>query len=56
VANRERTVQKEWINGEGNFPTVNLVDYVRPLIRGEVMVPFKDGIPTFARLKKIPVR
>jgi 6-phosphofructokinase 1 len=56
VANRERTVQKEWINGEGNFPTANLVDYVRPLIRGEVKVPFKDGLPTFARLKKIPVR
>ncbi len=56
VANRERTVQKEWINGEGNFPTTNLIDYVRPLIRGEVKVPFKDGLPTFARLKKVPVR
>ncbi len=56
VANKERKVQKEWINGEGNFPRINLVDYVRPLIRGEVKVPFKDGLPTFARLKKIPAR
>lgn len=56
VANRERTVQKEWINGDRNFPTANLIDYVRPLIRGEVRVPFKDGLPTFARLKKVLVR
>jgi len=56
VANNERKVQKEWINTEGNFPTANLTDYVRPLIRGRVKVPFKDGLPTFARLKKVPVR
>jgi 6-phosphofructokinase 1 len=56
VANTERKVQKEWINADGNFPTANLVDYVRPLIRGRVRVPFKDGLPTFARLKKVPVR
>ena len=56
VANKERKVQKEWINGDRNFPTANLVDYVRPLIRGEVKIPFKDGLPTFARLRKVPVR
>lgn len=56
VANAERKVQKEWINGDRNFPTANLIDYVRPLIRGEVKVPFKDGLPAFARLKKVPVR
>jgi 6-phosphofructokinase 1 len=54
VANVERRVQKEWINTEGNFPTANLVNYVRPLIRGEVKVPFKDGLPRFARLRKVP--
>ena len=56
VANRERKVKKEWINTERNFPKANLVDYVRPLIRGEVKVPFKDGLPAFARLRKVPIR
>ncbi len=55
VANVERKVQKDWINTEGNFPTASLIRYVRPLIRGRVRVPLKDGVPAFARLRRIPV-
>jgi len=52
VANVERQVPTEWLNSEGTFVTDEFVDYVRPLIRGEVKVQIEDGLPSYVRLKK----
>ncbi len=47
VANKEKTIPREWINEAGNDVTQELVDYLKPLIYGEVNVAYKDGIPNY---------
>ena len=53
VANTERKIPREWINDEGNGLKQPYLDYVLPLILGESCPPMEDGVPRFARLKKI---
>jgi len=52
VANVEKKVPLEWINAEHNFVTEEFIRYVKPLIRGEVDVPTKDGLPDYRELEK----
>ena len=56
VANTEKKVPREWINEEGNGLTQAFIDYALPLIQGETELPKEDGLPRFARLKKIEVK
>ena len=56
VANYEKKVPLEWINNEGNNVTKEIIDYILPLIQGETELPKENGLPRFARLKKIIVR
>lgn len=45
IANVEKTVPSEWITENGHDITQELVDYLKPLIQGEVRIPYKDGVP-----------
>lgn len=56
VANTEKKVPLEWINAEGNGITQGFIDYALPLIQGETELPREDGLPRFARLKKIEAK
>lgn len=47
IANLEKRVPIEWINERGNYVTKELYDYIRPLILGEVNIPYKNGIPDY---------
>ena len=53
VANREKTVPTEWINAEGNFVTEDFINYALPLIKGESEAVYEDGLPRYAKLKKV---
>ncbi len=53
VANTEKKVPREWINEEGNGILPAYYDYALPLIQGAVDMPMEDGLPRFARLKKV---
>jgi len=53
VANTERKIPREWINEAGNGLNQPYIDYVLPLIIGESAPPMEDGVPRFAKLKKI---
>ena len=53
VANYEKKVPVEWINAEQNGLTHEFIDYVLPLIQGEVEVPKVDSLPRYAKLKKV---
>lgn len=55
IANQEREVPRQWINEEGNYVTEEFLDYVRPLIQGEVKVPLVNGLPEYIRLNKVKV-
>lgn len=53
AANAEKKVPREWINKEGNGILKPFVDYALPLIQGEHEFPTENGLPRFARLKKV---
>ena len=53
VANYEKKVPLEWINQEGNGVTQGFIDYALPLIQGENRRVVENGLPRFARLKKV---
>ena len=53
VANYEKKVPLEWINAEHNGVTEEFASYALPLIQGEMEIPKEQGLPRFARLKKI---
>ncbi len=55
AANTERTVPLEWITNNGTGISEEFVKYALPLIQGEVDMKKEDGLPRFARLKKIKV-
>lgn len=56
VANAEKKIPREWINAAGNGLLPAFIDYALPLIQGETKMPKEDGLPRFAKLKKIMTR
>ncbi|MFO7611609.1 MAG: 6-phosphofructokinase [Clostridia bacterium] len=52
-ANTEKTVPREWINEEGNFINDEFIKYAMPLIQGNSHPPYVDGLPRFAKLRKV---
>lgn len=55
VANKEKTIPNEWITADGVGVTQDFIDYALPLIQGETPLPKEDGLPRFAKLKKVLV-
>lgn len=53
AANAEKKVPLEWINARGNGVTSEFVDYVLPLIQGSPDLVHENGLPRFAKLKKV---
>jgi 6-phosphofructokinase 1 len=53
VANYEKKVPLEWITPEHNGITSDFADYALPLIAGEPDRKLENGLPRFARLKKV---
>ena len=53
VANFEKKVPLEWINEAGNGINQGFIDYALPLIQGETKMKKVDGLPRFAKLKKV---
>ena len=45
IANLEKSVPNTYINQEGNYVTKDFIDYVKPLIQGELTPFIVDGIP-----------
>jgi len=54
-ANMEKKVPREWISADGVGVTSEFIDYVLPLIQGENTRIIENGLPRFAKLRKIPV-
>jgi ATP-dependent phosphofructokinase / diphosphate-dependent phosphofructokinase len=53
VANVEKTMPRDYISADGFGITQKARDYFSPLIQGEDYPPYKNGLPHFARLKKV---
>ena len=52
IANIEKTIPLEWIDVDHNNVKQELIDYLRPLIQGEVKQIYKDGLPQHITLNK----
>lgn len=53
MANTEKKVPIEWINAAHNGVTQAFIDYALPLIQGETQMKKENGLPRFAKLKKV---
>ena len=53
AANTEKKVPLEWIKDDDTGLTEEFIEYALPLIQGESKSPLEDGLPRFARLKKV---
>ena len=53
VANIEKMLPRNFISRDGWSITDAARDYLAPLIVGEDYPPYKDGLPVYARLKKV---
>ena len=45
IANDEKLVPRAWMNEDADYVTDEFVNYVRPLIQGDVSPVMVDGIP-----------
>ena len=55
VANAEKKIPAEWIINDGTGLSMDYVNYALPLIQGDAKAPLEDGLPRFAKLKKVLV-
>ena len=55
IANGVKKLPREWVNEDGISMNFQFHRYALPLIQGEVAVPFENGLPSFAKLSKVPV-
>jgi len=56
AANTEKKVPAEWVTEDGTMLGQAFVDYALPLIQGDCKAPLVDGLPRFAKLKKVLVK
>ena len=47
IANEAKSVPRHWINEKGNDITRELIDYLKPLIEGEVVLSYENGLPRY---------
>lgn len=52
IANVEKKIPLEWIDVDNNYVKEELVNYLRPLIKGEVKPIYKNGLPQHITIKK----
>lgn len=55
AANTEKTVPLEWITNNGTGISKEFINYALPLIQGDCGMVKEDGLPRFAKLKKVLV-
>ena len=53
AANAVKTFPQEWITQGGTYVSDEFLKYALPLISGEADAPFENGLPRYAKLKKV---
>lgn len=52
IANVEHVIPRDWLSADGFLPNEKFLDYVKPLVEGEVRVPSEGGLPKYVTLEK----
>lgn len=55
AANTEKKIPDNWILPDNKGLSQEFIDYALPLIQGDCKAPLEDGLPRFAKLKKVRV-
>lgn len=50
VANLEKKVPDNWITDDGCYVTDEMIEYLKPLIKGEINLSYTQGVPQHIRL------
>lgn len=53
IANEAKSVPVEWISPAGNDVEQPLIDYLTPLIQGEIEVEYKNGLPVYMNVSHL---
>lgn len=53
VANEARLVPDDYINERGNFVTDKFIEYIKPLVEGEITPDYENGVPKFLLFDEI---
>ncbi len=53
VANAEKKIPDNWITADGTYVTDEFVKYALPLIQGDSCYVTENGLPRYAKLKKV---
>jgi ATP-dependent phosphofructokinase / diphosphate-dependent phosphofructokinase len=56
VANVEKKVPRHYITADGFGITAACRRYLEPLVAGEDYPPYRDGLPSYIRIKGVPVK
>lgn len=56
AANAEKTVPLEWISQSGNDVTQDMVEYLKPLVRGVPQIPYRDGLPDYVNVSYLDTK
>ena len=52
VANEAKIVPTDYINKDGNYVTEKFIDYIKPLVLGEIYPEYSNGVPEFLILEE----
>lgn len=55
IANVEHFIPRDWIDEDGFMPNEKFVEYVKPLVEGDIDTPMLDGLPKYASLAKVKI-
>ena len=55
VANKERKLPRNFISADGFYITKRCHNYLSPLIQGQAHPPYQNGLPTYVRLRNVPI-
>jgi 6-phosphofructokinase 1 len=55
IANVEHFIPRDWITEDGFLPNEKFIEYVKPLVGGELNLPTENGLPKFAQMANDPV-
>ena len=53
VANKAKAVPLDYINKDGNDVTQEMLEYLRPLVQGEVSIHYDNGLPEYLNLSHL---
>lgn len=56
AANTEKKIPESWVTNNGTGLSDEFIKYALPLIQGDAKAPLEDGLPRFAKLKKVLVK